>query len=129
MEVGNSLQPSLSNSMTCWVFAKNASIRGHPGRTMQKPCSREREDLETTHFPMHAPGRRSSRRTRHGGGTTISSIIMPIAHARTGGTAPLRCWDIPFQKRCSELPLYATQFTRHLDKHGYIKFQHWKVFR
>jgi hypothetical protein len=24
--------------------------------------------------------------------------------------------------------LYATQFTRHLDKHGYIRFKHWRFF-
>ena len=24
--------------------------------------------------------------------------------------------------------LYATQFTRHLDRHGYIKFKHWRLF-
>ncbi len=24
--------------------------------------------------------------------------------------------------------LYATQFTRRIDKHGYIKFKHWKFF-
>jgi transposase len=24
--------------------------------------------------------------------------------------------------------LYATQFTRHLDKHGYVRFKHWKFF-
>jgi hypothetical protein len=24
--------------------------------------------------------------------------------------------------------LYATQFTRHLDKHGYLKFKHWWFF-
>ena len=24
--------------------------------------------------------------------------------------------------------LYATQFTRHLDKHGYIRFRHWRFF-
>ena len=24
--------------------------------------------------------------------------------------------------------LYATQFTRHLDKHGYIKFKNWRFF-
>jgi hypothetical protein len=24
--------------------------------------------------------------------------------------------------------LYATQFTRHLDRHGYLKFKHWRFF-
>jgi hypothetical protein len=24
--------------------------------------------------------------------------------------------------------LYATQFTRHLDRHGYIRFKHWQFF-
>jgi hypothetical protein len=24
--------------------------------------------------------------------------------------------------------LYATRFTRHLDKHGYIRFKHWRFF-
>jgi hypothetical protein len=24
--------------------------------------------------------------------------------------------------------LYATQFTRQIDKHGYVKFKHWKFF-
>ncbi len=24
--------------------------------------------------------------------------------------------------------LYATQFTRHLDRHGYVKFKHWRFF-
>jgi hypothetical protein len=24
--------------------------------------------------------------------------------------------------------LYATQFTRHLDRHGYIRFKHWRFF-
>jgi hypothetical protein len=24
--------------------------------------------------------------------------------------------------------LYATQFTRHLDRHGYVKFKHWQLF-
>ena len=24
--------------------------------------------------------------------------------------------------------LYATQFTRHLDKHGYVRFKHWRLF-
>jgi len=24
--------------------------------------------------------------------------------------------------------LYATQFTRHLDRHGYLKFKHWRLF-
>jgi transposase len=24
--------------------------------------------------------------------------------------------------------LYATQFTRHLDKHGYVRFKHWRFF-
>jgi putative transposase len=24
--------------------------------------------------------------------------------------------------------LYATQFTRHLDRHGYVRFKHWKFF-
>ena len=24
--------------------------------------------------------------------------------------------------------LYATQFTRHLDRHGYLKFKHWCFF-
>ena len=24
--------------------------------------------------------------------------------------------------------LYATQFTRHLDKHGYVKFRNWRFF-
>jgi putative transposase len=26
------------------------------------------------------------------------------------------------------LALYATQFTRHLDRHGYLKFKHWRFF-
>jgi hypothetical protein len=24
--------------------------------------------------------------------------------------------------------LYATQFTRHLDRHGYVRFKHWRLF-
>ncbi len=24
--------------------------------------------------------------------------------------------------------LYATQFTRHLDRHGYVRFKHWRFF-
>ncbi len=24
--------------------------------------------------------------------------------------------------------LYATQFTRHLDRHGYLRFKHWRFF-
>src|SRR5260370_3587855 len=83
-------------------------------------------------FTTRAPGRRSSRLTRPGGKTTIKSTITPITSARTGSTAPPRCcvgcWDAPTRDLVLSRALYATQFTRHLDRHGYLKFKHWRFF-
>ncbi len=33
-----------------------------------------------------------------------------------------------FPEEALSRALYATQFTRHLDKHGYIRFKHWRFF-
>lgn len=73
-------------------------------RTLNKIKHRFREDLETMRFPMRAPGRRSSRRIKPGGGITIPSIITPTASARTDDIARRRCcvecWAAPFPKTC-----------------------------
>ncbi len=38
------------------------------------------------------------------------------------------CWDAPTRDLVLSRALYATQFTRHLDRHGYLKFKHWRFF-
>jgi hypothetical protein len=132
MVEGNSVQRWVCSFMTCSASARNASILGNPGRTMQKLCSRSREGLETTRSRMRAPGQRSSRHTKPGGRTITASIITPIVSARTGDTALPRCcvgcWGAPTRDLMLSRALYATQFTRHLDKHGYIRFKHWRFF-
>ncbi len=35
---------------------------------------------------------------------------------------------LTFPEEVLSRALYATQFTRHLDRHGYLKFKHWKFF-
>src|SRR3981081_4947399 len=82
--------------------------------------------------PTRAPGRRSNRPIKPGGSITTSSIITPIGSARTGGTAPRRCyvecWGRTIPEDVLSRALYATRFTRQIDKHGYVRFKHWKFF-
>jgi putative transposase len=111
---------------------KDALTQASRGRTMLRPYSRYKEGSRTMHFPMHAPGRRSSRLTRPGGKTTLLSTTLPIETARTGDTAPNAVLRGVLGRTYPEAVLwrvlYATQFTRHLDRHGYIRCKHWRLF-
>src|SRR6266699_3290168 len=81
---------------------------------------------------MRGPGRRFSRPIKPGGRTTTKKNITPIGSAKTGDTAPWKscagCWAAQSRDLVLSRALYATQFTRKIDKHGYVRFKHWKFF-
>ena len=45
-----------------------------------------------------------------------------------GGTAPQRYCVETFPEEVLSRALYATQFTRQIDRHGYVRFKHWRFF-
>src|SRR6266699_3140296 len=64
--------------------------------------------------------------------TTTKKNITPIGSAKTGDTVPWKscagCWAAQSRDLVLSRALYATQFTRQIDKHGYVRFKHWKFF-
>jgi hypothetical protein len=59
-------------------------------------------------------------------------FYTPTVSVKTGDTAPPRCcvgcWGRTIPEEVLSRALYATQFTRQIDKHGYIRFKHWRFF-
>lgn len=57
---------------------------------------------------------------------------MPTVSARMDDTAPLQCsvvsWAGPSRDLVLSRALYATQFTRQIDRHGFVKFKHWRFY-
>ena len=37
-------------------------------------------------------------------------------------------WAGPFRDLVLSRALYATQFTRQIDRHGFVKFKHWRFY-
>ncbi len=78
--------------------------------------------------------RRRARREPHSGKR------RPVWTASSPKTRPKLVWRGPvdlstISNRSTTYPeevlsrvLYATQFTRHLDKHGYVRFRNWRFF-
>ena len=104
------------NSMTCLVFARNALTPELRGKIMQKPYLVSKNVSVTLHSPKQAPGQKSSRCIKRGGQTTTWSITTGIGRART------------FPEEVLSRALYATQFTRQIDRHGFVKFKHWRLY-
>ncbi len=51
--------------------------------------------------------------------------------AKTGATARKRFSGAPgrtFPEEVLFRALYATQFTRQIDRHGFVKFKHWRFY-
>jgi hypothetical protein len=40
----------------------------------------------------------------------------------------VECWGRTIPEDVLSRVLYATQFTRQIDRHGYVRFKHWKFF-
>lgn len=120
------------NSMTCLVFARNALTPELRGKIMQKPYLVSKNVSVTLHSPKQAPGQKSSRCIKRGGQTTTWSITTGIGRARTGGTAPSEVLrgvlGRTFPEEVLSRALYATQFTRQIDRHGFVKFKHWRLY-
>src|SRR5205807_4083318 len=81
---------------------------------------------------MRAPGRRSSRLTRPWW-QNYNVEHHYAHHARQDGrhspASVLRgVLGRTYPEEVLSRALYATQFTRHLDRHGYIRFKHWRFF-
>src|SRR5947209_6692273 len=81
---------------------------------------------------MPAPGRRCSRNTRSGGTITTVSITRAHRARQDGRHSPVDVLRAVLGRTYPEevlsRVLYATQFTRHLDKHGYVRFRNWRFF-
>jgi hypothetical protein len=86
----------------------------------------------TTPSPTRAPGRRSSKRDLSW--WTHYNTEHHFAHrarqdGRTANLAVLRgVLGRTYPEEVLSRVLYATQFTRYLDKQGYVKFKHWRLF-
>ena len=94
--------------------------------------ARSREGSPTTPSPRRAPGRRSSKRDLSW--WTNYNTEHHFAHRerkvwRHSPEAVLRgVLGRTYPEEVLSRVLYATQFTRHLDRHGYVKFKHWQLF-
>src|SRR6266568_9114726 len=132
MAGGSSTARKRSSCMICWVFAKSALTQANRGKITRRPCSRSKEGSRTMRFPTHASGPRCSRRDlswwknyngenhyahreRQDGRHSPSEVLRGVL----GRTYP---------EEVLSRVLYATQFTRYLDKQGYVKFKHWRLF-